>query len=490
MALEGDLSIFRLPDILQVVAAQQKTGILTVQGESDILAVSFHEGRIVAADALNQSFEEMLGDVLASQGILPPDRFQRLSEEHRTTAGERLADFLIRRGALTREQLLQALRFQTYRLLLEVLRWRQGEFKFYSGEEVAYEEGMEPLSVEEVLYRSMRDLLGEGTVAGVLPHGFVAYERVPSMRPLRVAREAIPPSERDPDAIWISADERTILDHLDGHTPAEQLAHDTSLGEVRTQYALFHLLRAGLVRPAGEREAGDEPPAAVPAAVPAPAVAAAPVRAERGTQAGAEAPGPGRPARGAPERAERAERTEWAVRTEWAGAEPERPGREVEEAPETPADRGALARATAVVSGLAAAAVLVGALLSPALVLMPYPAQKAQREGLSRLERQARLSAIDRAARRFYLLEGRYPASLEDLIARGLLAPRQRYDTAGRGLVFQPTEDSYALVLAGAQEEGGADAPITETVAGDVLLDRTLFAAVQDETGVPLVLLD
>jgi len=178
------------------------------------------------------------------------------------------------------------------------------------------------------------------------------------------------------------------------------------------------------------------------------------------------------------------------VRTEWAGAEPERPGREVEEAPETPADRGALARATAVVSGLAAAAVLVGALLSPALVLMPYPAQKAQREGLSRLERQARLSAIDRAARRFYLLEGRYPASLEDLIARGLLAPRQRYDTAGRGLVFQPTEDSYALVLAGAQEEGGADAPITETVAGDVLLDRTLFAAVQDETGVPLVLLD
>jgi len=270
MALEGDLSIFRLPDILQVVAAQQKTGILTVQGESDILAVSFHEGRIVAADALNQSFEEMLGDVLASQGILPPDRFQRLSEEHRTTAGERLADFLIRRGALTREQLLQALRFQTYRLLLEVLRWRQGEFKFYSGEEVAYEEGMEPLSVEEVLYRSMRDLLGEGTVAGVLPHGFVAYERVPSMRPLRVAREAIPPSERDPDAIWISADERTILDHLDGHTPAEQLAHDTSLGEVRTQYALFHLLRAGLVRPAGEREAGDEPPAAVPAAVPRP----------------------------------------------------------------------------------------------------------------------------------------------------------------------------------------------------------------------------
>ena len=82
MALEGDLSIFRLPDILQVIAQQQKTGILTVQGESDILAVSFHQGKVVAADALNQSFEEMLGEVLASQGVISPERFQRFSEEH------------------------------------------------------------------------------------------------------------------------------------------------------------------------------------------------------------------------------------------------------------------------------------------------------------------------------------------------------------------------------------------------------------------------
>src|SRR5512143_1691639 len=236
MALEGDLSMFRLPDILQVISQQQKTGILTVQGENDILAVSFHLGRIVAADALNQSFEEMLGDVLASQGVLAPERFQRLSEEHRSTAGERLADFLIRRGALTREQLLAALRFQTYRLLLEVLRWRQGEFKFYGGDEVAYEEGVEPLPVDEVLYRSMRDLLGEGTMTGALPHGFIAYERVATERPLRVARDPAAAVEREPGVVWISEDERTLLDHLDGRTPAEKLAHEVGLGEVRTQY--------------------------------------------------------------------------------------------------------------------------------------------------------------------------------------------------------------------------------------------------------------
>ncbi len=63
-----------------------------------------------------------------------------------------------------------------------MLRWREGEFKFYSGDEVSYEEGMVPIGVEEVLLRSVGDLVGEGTMSGTLPHGFVAYERLLSRR--------------------------------------------------------------------------------------------------------------------------------------------------------------------------------------------------------------------------------------------------------------------------------------------------------------------
>jgi hypothetical protein len=484
MALEGDLSIFRLPDILQVIAQQQKTGILTVQGEADILAVSFHEGKVVAADALNQSFEEMLGEVLASQGVVSPERFQRFSEEHRTTAGERLADFLIRKGALSREQLLSALRFQTYRLLLEVLRWKQGEFKFYSGEEVAFEEGIEPLAVDEVLYRSMRDLLGEGTVAGAMPHGFVAYEAVIPSRPLRVVRDNVTPIEREADVIWISPDERMLLDRLDGRTPADRIASESGLGDVRTQYALFHLLRAGLVRPTAHipGETAVRPPESVPVA-PGPERVE---RAERGAETAAPAEKPERPKR-AP-RAKRSERAQMRVvprpDTDAGVFVDEETGVETAAAP---AGSG-LGRAVATVAAIGALAALGLAVFRPAAALLPYPTQKIERAGLERLERQARFAAIDRAAREFYLLEGRYPASLEDLIERGLLASRQRFDSSGRRLVFEPTEDAYSLVPAGGADP--AEARVTESVAGDVLLDRTLFASVQTESGVPLVLLD
>ena len=478
MPLEGDLSFFRLPDILQVIAQQQKTGILTVQGESDILAVSFHEGKVVAADALNQSFDEMLGDVLASQGIVAPERFQKLVEEHRPTTGERLADFLIRKGALTREQLLSALRFQTYRLLLEVLRWRQGEFKFYSGEEVAFEEGMEPLPVEEVLYRSMRDMLGEGTMAGAMPHGFLAYERVPTDRTLRVALDAVPQEERDPGVIWISPDEQAVLELLDGRTPAEQMAKESGLGDVRIQYALFHLLRAGLVRPAGEEGARGAVEESAPAA---------PARVER-----AEHTDPGLPA-DLPlqvERAEPAERPERRPVPRAAPVERPRPeARREEEELVGASEHLGLARSAAAVALLVGVAVVLGVVLRPAAVLLPFPSQRSERQGLERSGRQARFAAIDRAARSYYLLEGRYPASLEGLVSRGLLAARQRFDSDGNRLVLEPSEDTYQLGPAGAAatERGAA---VTETVAGDVLLDRTMFAAVQEESGVPLVLLD
>src|ERR1044072_6722772 len=57
MAIEGSLETCQVPEILQMISAQRKTGILTVQGEADIVTISFKDGHVVAADALNQTGE-------------------------------------------------------------------------------------------------------------------------------------------------------------------------------------------------------------------------------------------------------------------------------------------------------------------------------------------------------------------------------------------------------------------------------------------------
>ena len=154
MSVEGTLDLFKLPEILQLISQQNKTGILTVQGQQDIVAISFLNGSIVAADALSQTLEEALAQILVKEGVLSAPDLARAVSEHQA-AGGRLIDLLVERRYLERRQLLDALRLQTWRLLEQLLRWNEGDFKFYSGDEVSYEEGFKPISVEELLIRNL-----------------------------------------------------------------------------------------------------------------------------------------------------------------------------------------------------------------------------------------------------------------------------------------------------------------------------------------------
>jgi predicted transcriptional regulator len=450
MALEGDLSLFGLSDVLQVVAQQRKTGILTVQGKTDILAVSFLKGEIVAADALNQSFEGLLGEVLASRGTVSPDRFALLADRQRSS-GERLIDFLVKQGIVGREELLDALRELTYRLLVDMLRWREGQFKFYGGEEVAFEEGIHPLRVDEVLMRALRDGAGEPGRAAETPHGYLAYTRVASGRETRVIPEGFDESTPlDPSVTWLTPDEARLLERLDGRTPAEMVAHELGLGETKTYFALHRLLQAGLARPAREDEAPAGPRLAPLPPPAAPAAASAAPRADS-------------------LRLERA-----VLRDLEPAAAPSHPLRRL-------ADQGRVALPLAV-----GALLLALALRVPGLLLFPTPELAGARDSFDRLRRLSRHDLIDRSARTYHLLEGRYPASLGELVERGLLPARAQRDPSGAPYRISSKAEEYQLFVASEDGAGGA----REGVFGDFLLDRGLFAQLDDERGVPLVLVD
>jgi|SRR6185369_16597998 len=203
MAVEGSLDLQKLPEVLQLIAQQKKTGILTVQGMQDIIAVTFLNGQIVAADALNQTVEEGLAQVLVGERLLTAADFARAAAEHET-AGGRLLDLLVERSYIARPDLLRGLRLQTFRLLEQLLRWEKGDFKFYSGDEVPFEDGFHPIAVDELLYPGTGPGTGPAPLRSVPPAPYREetaedYPRVtpePSARPtLRVVRrEGEPPA--------------------------------------------------------------------------------------------------------------------------------------------------------------------------------------------------------------------------------------------------------------------------------------------------------
>ena len=74
--LEGKLSETSVDGVLSRLRASAQTGILTLQNDEDIVAISVEKGEIVGADALNESLEEGLGVVLIGEGLVTEAEFE------------------------------------------------------------------------------------------------------------------------------------------------------------------------------------------------------------------------------------------------------------------------------------------------------------------------------------------------------------------------------------------------------------------------------
>lgn len=498
MAIEGSLELFQLPEILQVVAAQNKTGILTVQGENDIVAISFKDGQVVAADALNQTVEDGLGQVLASQGLVSPSDFAAVSAEYESS-GQRLLDLLVDRGLLERAQLLEALRTQTYQLMLQLLRWDQGEFKFYSGDEVAYEEGFYAISIEELLIRSVTDLGEDGQAENPLPDLKAVYERVPDGPILKVVGVDGNP-ELGPDGIkgneiWMEPDGCELFDSLDGATPAGDLARDRGLDDYKALFTIYQLLGAGAIRLAPRTE--------VPAAPEAQLTLDAELAGLDGwdgaedTSAGV-APGvieeiPDSEGSALPPviMPDPEEYAPYGYGQEEKRSRKSRSSKSRRRQERRSAGRGAAMPWSHSVVQLGAAAAMVLLLATwwqvPRRLLLPFSGVSDAR--LLENQRQAQLQRIDGAARTFFLLEGHYPDDLRELIDLGLLPPRSLEDPEGRVLAYISEDTSYELQPV-ERGEPIAELAVREAVTGNFLLDAEFFDLPDEDDLPPLVLLD
>jgi hypothetical protein len=137
----------------------------------------------------------------------------------------------------------------------------------------------------------------------------------------------------------------------------------------------------------------------------------------------------------------------------------------------------------------ALAAAVVVLILHPSAFVLPFPWQEAQRTAFEKQERVASYLKIDRAARTHFLLEGRYPDELAQLVGLGLLSPRDLRDPRGQPFAYLAQPMSYNLQPRGDSKEVAGMAT-TEGITGDLLLDPELLRPEEASKVPPLVLLD
>jgi len=435
-----------LVEVVLSIGRLNRTGILTIQSETEIIGVSFHQGEVVSADALNQAQEDGFGEVLCESGKISREDYASLVAEYQAGGG-RVMDLLTERNHLDRDDLLSALSQYSYGLCREALSWEEYEYKFYQGNEVSFEEGVIPLTVDEVLVRVAEDLGPGGPLPGAMPAADTVVSRLDTPE-IVLGRDELLMGLATREGQATSR----LLESMDGKRTVENLADAIGISLYEARLAVYLLVRTGqaeetVVEPTGvfgmrlgRRKSED-----------------------RDTEARTEA--------------------------------------EVQSAPETWSSAAETRSASLSLSltdwipwipralGLALAlGLLFVCVTGPSRILLPFPWQ----EGLFQAVRDEQTSAaylkIDRAASASFLLDGHFPESIHQLVESGFLEESDLIDPSGRRLGYAAQIAGY-LIYPLDEGEAAPGASRTETITGNFLLDPE-FLPTRTIEPEPLVLLD
>ena len=119
-----------VPDILQILSLGKKTGKLRLSRLGNTGEILFKNGKVIYATC--DSTRNTLGQLLISQKHLTEDDLMAALElQHLSTdSTKRLGAILIEKGIITPEVLQQAIRHQVEQVILEILSWDNGFFRF------------------------------------------------------------------------------------------------------------------------------------------------------------------------------------------------------------------------------------------------------------------------------------------------------------------------------------------------------------------------
>ncbi|MFQ5600331.1 MAG: DUF4388 domain-containing protein [Candidatus Krumholzibacteriia bacterium] len=132
--MQGTLRDFRLAEILQLVASQQKTGLLRVHSHEMLLTFYFHQGVLVSCRDRRHLAADPLLDYLRRTGFLEASQALHLRTELESTKND-LAEAVLEKHLLTEDELRTAIDDLAQDLVYRTFSWDEGTYRFVSGEQ-------------------------------------------------------------------------------------------------------------------------------------------------------------------------------------------------------------------------------------------------------------------------------------------------------------------------------------------------------------------
>jgi len=242
MALEGNAKDFGLSEILQLIALQKKSGMLSVTGE-DSIVIFFKEGEIISTRDRRKRARDPLKDYLLRYGFISRDEMNRIQHIQEETNLD-LTDILLSEKFFSQDELKLIFADQIQETIQKVLGWPRSYYKFITGKNVL--QGIRTfvsLKVEGLLMESMRRI-----------DEFPELQRIFPSEETIVKRNPIPENGR----IELEDNEEIIYELLEREMTISELVSRARMARFCTYEALKNLLEKGLLQIVGEPVQEDE----------------------------------------------------------------------------------------------------------------------------------------------------------------------------------------------------------------------------------------
>ncbi|MFZ3091150.1 MAG: DUF4388 domain-containing protein [Nitrospirota bacterium] len=227
--LHGNLSVFRFPDVLQLIGIQKLTGCLSLLSGENKVNIYLRNGRIVFVSFWDD-INDALGDVLVNAGKLSRVQLQHFLKERYN-----FKEVLINKRLITLEELRDLVKGYTEESMYKLFSWMKGSFHFS----------------DELMPREIEDIVTELSTNDIILEG---VRRVDEWQLINkkigdhdaVLKKFITNAE-ELGEITLSDRELEILHLVDGKRDINSIIKESHMSEFEVCKILYVLLTANLL---------------------------------------------------------------------------------------------------------------------------------------------------------------------------------------------------------------------------------------------------
>jgi tetratricopeptide (TPR) repeat protein len=228
--LTGDLKSFRLSDVLIGIQRLERTGTLYIESSSGNKKVFFKKGDAIFSTTDRES--DRMGDMLIQQGKINQEQYRKSSELMLKT-GKRHGAALVELGYITPAELIEAVRYQAEKIILDLFYLEDGSFTF-KDEPLPNEAVILKLSTGSLIYRGIKTI---DDIARIKRHSPLKDSIVYfSSNPLSLFQE-----------IKFSEEDRKVLSLVDGQRSINEIIKLSPLTESETLRIIFALFNTQVI---------------------------------------------------------------------------------------------------------------------------------------------------------------------------------------------------------------------------------------------------